>query len=71
MGSAEELTKDILVAWLSNPEIMKKERSDLSGNNAQKTGEYIATVYKAVFLAVEETTRKATAQGRAARRESE
>ena len=68
MGS-EEITKDIIVAWLSNPEIVKKGSSDLAGNNAQKTGEYIATVYRAVFLAVEETTRKATAQGRAARRD--
>jgi hypothetical protein len=69
MGSAEEITKDILVAWLSNPEIVKKGSSDLSGNDAQKAGDYIATVYKAVFLAVEETTRRATAQGRAARSE--
>ena len=66
MGS-EEITKDIIVAWVSNPEIVKKGSSPLAGNDPQETGDYIATVYKAVFLAVEETTRKATAQGRAAR----
>jgi ssDNA-binding replication factor A large subunit len=55
------------VAWLSNPEIMKGS-SALLGKNPQETGDYIAAVYKAVFLAVEETTREATSQGRAARR---
>ena len=65
MGS-EEITKDIVVAWLSNSETMKGS-STLLGKDPQETGDYIATVYKAVFLAVEETTRNATMQGRAAR----
>lgn len=68
MGS-EEITKDIMVAWLSNPEIMKKGNAPLAGTEPQETGDYIATVYKAIFLAVEETTRKATSHGRAARRD--
>ncbi len=70
MASAEELSKDIIVAWLSNPAVMNNTEAILSGKDAPKTGEFIATVYKAVCNAVEETTRKATEQGRAARRDS-
>jgi len=70
MASAEELAKDIIVAWLSNPAVMNNTEAILSGTDAPKTGEFIATVYKAVFNAVEETTRKATEHGRAARRDS-
>ena len=69
MASAEELSKDILVAWLSNPAVMNHPEAILSGQDATQIGEFIATVYKAVFDAVEETTRKATKQGRAARRD--
>jgi|GEM_PF-5304035 len=67
--SSEEITKDIMVAWLSNPELLKKGSNPLSGRDPQEIGDYLATVYKVVFLAVEETTRNATTQGRAARRE--
>ncbi len=69
MASAEDLSKDIIVAWLSNPAVMNNTEAILSGKDATKIGEFIATVYKAVFSAVEETTRKATEQGRAARRD--
>jgi len=48
---------------------MNNTEAILSGKDATKIGEFIATVYKAVFNAVEETTRKATEQGRAARRD--
>ena len=70
MASAEELSKDIIVAWLSNPAVMNNPQAILSGQDATQIGEFLATVYKAVFNAVEETTRKATEQGRAARRDS-
>ncbi len=70
MASAEELSKDIIVAWLSNPAVMNNTEAILSGKDATKIGEFIAAVYKGVFNAVEETTRKATEQGRAARRDS-
>jgi hypothetical protein len=49
---------------------MNNTEAILSRKDAPKTGEFIATVYKAVFNAVEETTRKATEHGRAARRDS-
>jgi len=42
--ASEEITKDIIVAWLSNPEIVKKGSSPLAGNDPQETGDYIATV---------------------------
>ena len=70
MPSTEEVTKDIIVAWLSNPAMMQDTGSILTGQDATKTGEFIATVYRVVFHAVEETTREATEQGRAARRDS-
>ena len=70
MASAEELSKDIIVAWLSNAAVMNNTEASLSGKNATKIGEFIGTVYKGVFNAVEETTRKATERGRAARRDS-
>ena len=69
MAAAEDLSKDIIVAWLSNPAVINNTEV-LSGKDATKIGEFIATVYKGVFSAVEETTRKATEQGRAARRDS-
>jgi hypothetical protein len=69
MASAEELSKDILVAWLSNPAVINNPQTILAGKDATQIGDFIATVYKAVFNAIEETTRKATKQGRAARRE--
>ena len=69
MASAEELSKDIIVAWLSNPAVMNKPEATLSGQDATQIGEFLATVYKAVFNIIEETTRKATKQGRAARRD--
>jgi len=69
MASAEELAKDIIVAWLSNPAVMNNPQAILAGKEATQIGDFIATVYKAVFNAIEETTRKATKQGRAARRE--
>jgi hypothetical protein len=69
MASAEDLSKDIMVAWLSNPAVMNNPQAILSGPDATQIGEFIATVYKAVFNAIEETTRKATKAGRAARRD--
>ncbi len=69
MASAEDLSKDIIVAWLSNPAVMNNPQAILSGQDAMQIGEFIATVYKAVFKAIEETTRKATKEGRAARRD--
>lgn len=69
MASAEDLSKDIIVAWLSNPAVMSKPEAILSGQDATQIGKFIATVYKAVFNAIEETTRKATKEGRAARRD--
>src|SRR6266436_6473808 len=60
MASAEELSKDIIVAWLSNPAVMNNPEAILTGQDATQIGEFIATVYKAVFNAIEETTRKAT-----------
>jgi hypothetical protein len=69
MASAEELSKDIIVAWLSNPAVMNNPQAILTGKEATQIGDFIATVYKAVFNAIEETTRKATKQGRAARRD--
>lgn len=69
MASTEELSKDIIVAWLSNPAVMNNPEAILSGKDATKIGEFLATVYKTVFNAVEETTRKATEHGRAARRD--
>jgi hypothetical protein len=69
MASAEELSKDILVAWLSNPAVINNPQAILAGQDATQIGDFLATVYKAVFNAIEETTRKATKQGRAARRE--
>jgi hypothetical protein len=70
MASAEELTKDIIVAWLSNPATLNSGAAILTGKEATQVGDFIATVYKAVFTTIEETTRSATKQGRAARRES-
>ena len=67
MAQIEELTKDIVVAWLSNPEVGRNFGSQLSGSDATKTGEYLATVYKTVFHAIEETVREATERGRAGR----
>jgi len=67
MAQTEELTKDIVVAWLSNPEVERNFGSQLSGSDATKTGEYLATVYKTLFHAIEETAREATERGRAAR----
>ena len=58
MASAEDLSKDIIVAWLSNLAVMNNTEAILSGKDATKIGEFIATVY-----------RKATEQGRAARRD--
>ena len=69
MASAEDLSKDIIVAWLSNPAVMNNPQAILSGQDATQIGKFIATVYKAVFNAIEETTRKATKEGRAARRD--
>jgi hypothetical protein len=69
MASAEDLSRDIIVAWLSNPAVMNNSQAILSGQDASQIGEFIATVYKAVFNAIEETTRKATKAGRAARRD--
>jgi len=69
MASAEDLSKDIIVAWLSNPAVMNHPKAVLPGQDATQIGEFIATVYKAVFNAIEETTRKATKEGRAARRD--
>jgi|RhiMethySRZTD1v2_1073278.scaffolds.fasta_scaffold42211_6 hypothetical protein len=43
--SSEEITKDIMVAWLSNLELMKGS-SALLGKEPQETGDYIATVYR-------------------------
>jgi hypothetical protein len=70
MASAEELTKDIIVAWLSNPAPLTSGTAILTGKDATQVGDFIATVYKAVFTAIEDTTRSATEHGRAARRES-
>jgi hypothetical protein len=70
MASAEDLSRDIIVAWLSNPAVMNNSQAILSGQDASQIGEFIATVYKAVFNAIEETTRKATKEGRAARRDA-
>jgi hypothetical protein len=69
MASAEDLSKDIIVAWLSNPAVMNNPQAILSGGDATQIGKFLATVYKAVFNAIEETTRKATKEGRAARRD--
>ena len=69
MNSTEAVTKDIIVAWLNNSVAMRKAGSLLAGNDAAQVGEFIATVYKTVFYAVEETTRAATEHGRAARRD--
>jgi hypothetical protein len=68
MASAEELSKDIVVAWLSNPAVMSNAQTILLGQDATQVGEFLATVYKVVFTAIEETTRTATKQGRAAHR---
>lgn len=70
MNSTEAVTKDIIVAWLNNHVAMQEAGSPLAGNDAAQVGEFIATVYKTVFHAVEETTRAATEHGRAARRDS-
>ena len=70
MASAEELSKDIVVAWLSNPAVMSNAQTILLGQDARQVGEFLATVYKVVFTAIEETTRTATKQGRAARRDA-
>ena len=70
MASAEELSKDIVVAWLSNPAVMSNAQTILLGQDARQVGEFLATVYKVVFTAIEETTRSATKQGRAARRDA-
>jgi hypothetical protein len=67
MASAEEFAKDIIVAWLSNPAVM--QNTTLSGTEAAKVGQFIATVYETVFTTIEDATRKATEQGRAARRD--
>jgi hypothetical protein len=66
MARTEELTKDIVVAWLGNPEVGRNFGSQLSGTDATKTGEYLATVYTTLFRAIEEATRKANERGRAA-----
>jgi hypothetical protein len=58
MASAEELSKDILVAWLSNPAVMNHPEAVFSGQDATQIGEFLATVYKAVSNAIEETTRE-------------
>lgn len=65
--TSEEITKDIIVAWLSNP---AAAGATPWGKDATKTGEFIAAVYRTVFETVEESTRKATEQGRAAHRGS-
>ena len=36
--SSEEIRKDIMVAWLSNPELMKKGSVPFSGNDPQGDG---------------------------------
>lgn len=64
MASAEDLSKDIIVAWLSNPAVMTNTEAILAGKDATQIGEFLATVYKAIFNTIEETTRKATEQGR-------
>lgn len=65
MASAEDLSKDIIVAWLSNPAVIKNSEATLAGKDAAQVGEFLATVYKVVFNTIEETTRKAAEQGRA------
>jgi len=64
MASAEDLSKDIIVAWLSNPAVMNNTEAILAGKDATQIGEFLATVYKAIFNTIEETTRKAAEQGR-------
>ena len=65
--TSEEIAKDIIVAWLSNP---ASAGAPPLGKDATKTGEVIAAVYRTVFETVEELTRTATERGRAARRGS-
>jgi hypothetical protein len=64
MASAEDLSKDIIVAWLSNPAVMNNTEAILAGKDATQIGDFLATVYKAIFNTIEETTRKAAEQGR-------
>ena len=44
MASAEELSKDIVVAWLSNPAVMSNAQTILLGQDATQVGEFLATV---------------------------
>ncbi len=44
--TSEEIAKDLVIAWLSH--------NSLSTGSAEKTGEYIGTLYKGVLRAVEE-----------------
>jgi hypothetical protein len=45
--STEDIARDIVVAWLSH--------TPVQSSDASKVGEYIATVYKAVVKAVQES----------------
>jgi uncharacterized membrane protein (DUF441 family) len=53
MASADEIARDIVVAWLSHNSV------PFDTNNPTKTGQTIGTIYKAVLAAVQGGTLQA------------
>ena len=58
-----EIAKEIVIAWLgvqASQPTNAAAKSEFSSKDAQKNGEYIGEVYKAVLKAVEKRERRAS-----------
>lgn len=59
--SAQEIARDLVIAWLSNEETPKYlAKQAKAGKELAEVGEYIGAVYTAVLKAVESATSAST-----------